>query len=118
MSIVKIKNQSGITYAYEATSHYDPVKKQSRPTRKYLGRVDEETGEIIPTEGRRGRAKKKPSSDDDYKARYAQAASALKKAEEEIEMLRKENSELAGANAQLMEAVSSIYGTVSGFIGK
>ena len=59
MSIVKYKNQSGITYAYEATSQYDPVTKQSRPKRKYLGRVDPETGEIIPTAGKRGRPPKK-----------------------------------------------------------
>ena len=45
MSIVKYKNQSGVTYAYEQTSVYDPEKKQSRPKRKYLGRVDPETGE-------------------------------------------------------------------------
>ena len=47
MAIVKYKNQSGVTYAYESISEWDPVKKQSRPKRKYLGRVDPETGEII-----------------------------------------------------------------------
>ena len=58
MSIVKYKNQSGVTYAYEATSRYDPSTKSSRPVRKYLGRVDPETGEIIPTVGKRGRPRK------------------------------------------------------------
>ncbi|WP_162205989.1 hypothetical protein [Schaedlerella arabinosiphila] len=43
MAIVKYKNQSGVTYAYESISEWDPVKKQSRPKRKYLGRVDPET---------------------------------------------------------------------------
>ena len=55
MTIVKYKNQSGVTYAYEQTSVYDPEKKQSRPKRKYLGRVDPETGEIISTKGKKGR---------------------------------------------------------------
>ena len=37
MSIVKYKNQSGVTYAYEQTSVYDPEKKQSYLLkRKYL----------------------------------------------------------------------------------
>ena len=58
MPIVKYKNQSGVTYAYEQTSSYDPDRKQSRPIRKYLGRVDPETGEIIPTAGKRGRPPK------------------------------------------------------------
>ena len=37
MPIVTYKNQSGVTYAYDQTSVYDPEKKQSRPVRKYLG---------------------------------------------------------------------------------
>lgn len=36
-------------YVYEASSHWDPKKKQSRQTRVFLGRKDSETGEIIPT---------------------------------------------------------------------
>ena len=44
MAIVKYKNQSGVTYAYESISEWDPVKKQSRPKRKYLGRVDPKLG--------------------------------------------------------------------------
>ena len=31
MPIVTYKNQSGVTYAYDQTSVYDPEKKQSRP---------------------------------------------------------------------------------------
>lgn len=58
MAIVKYKNQSGITYAYESISQWDPEKKQARPIRKYLGRVDPDTGAIIPTAGKRGRPPK------------------------------------------------------------
>lgn len=42
---------------YESTSHYDPETKQSRPIRKYLGTEDPNTGELIPTSGKRGRKK-------------------------------------------------------------
>ncbi|MCL1790302.1 MAG: BlaI/MecI/CopY family transcriptional regulator [Peptococcaceae bacterium] len=45
--------RSGITYAYESVSYWDKEKKQSRSKRTLIGRVDEETGEIVPTDGRR-----------------------------------------------------------------
>lgn len=61
MAIVKqYDKRSGITYAYEATYHWDREKQQSRCSRKLIGRVDEETGEIVPTDGRC--RKDKPSS--------------------------------------------------------
>ena len=56
MSIVKhTDKKSGRTYVYESTPHYDPVSKQQRPTKKYLGMLDPETGELIPSAGKRGR---------------------------------------------------------------
>ena len=55
-TIVKhVDKKSGTTRVYESTSHYDPVTKQSRPMRKYLGTLDPETGELIPSSGRKGR---------------------------------------------------------------
>lgn len=47
--------KTGKTRVYESTPHYDPITKQSRPKRKYLGTLDPETGELIPSSGRRGR---------------------------------------------------------------
>ena len=62
MSIVKqLDKRSGITYAYESISRWDKEKKQSRSTRRLIGRVDEKTGEIIATDGRR---RKEPSGDE------------------------------------------------------
>jgi hypothetical protein len=53
MGIVKqLDKRSGITYAYESISRWDKEKKQSRSTRKLIGRVDEKTGEIVATDGR------------------------------------------------------------------
>ena len=53
MAIVKqYDKRSGITYAYEAEYYWDKEKQQSRSKRKLIGRVDMETGEIIPTDGR------------------------------------------------------------------
>ena len=44
--------RSDLTYAYESISHYDKEKRQSRCKRRLIGRVDKETGKIIPTDGR------------------------------------------------------------------
>lgn len=52
-SIVKhTDKRSGITYAYESVSYWDKEKKMPRCKRKLIGRVDPETGEIRPTDGR------------------------------------------------------------------
>ena len=61
MAIVRQKDKrSGITYAYESISYWDKEKKQSRAKRTLLGRVNEETGEIVPTRGtNRAKAAKK-----------------------------------------------------------
>ena len=67
-TIVKhVDKKSGTTRVYESTSHYDSVTKQSRPKRKYLGTLDPETGELIPSSGRKGRTpsrKNVPTSDE------------------------------------------------------
>ena len=45
MTIIKqYDKRSGITYAYESHSYWDPEKKMTRAKRKLIGRVDPETG--------------------------------------------------------------------------
>ena len=56
---------TGITYAYESVSYWDKEKQQSRAKRKCIGKLDPETGEIIPTRKQKrktdgGEGKKKP----------------------------------------------------------
>ena len=46
--VYQIDKKTGIKYAYESISYWDKEKKQPRSKRKYLGKVDPETGEIIP----------------------------------------------------------------------
>lgn len=43
----------GVTYAYESTAFWDKEKKQSRAKRTLIGKVDPETGQIVPSEGRK-----------------------------------------------------------------
>ena len=57
-SIVYQKDKrSGITYAYESVSFWDKKKQQSRAKLTLIGRVDPETREIVPTDGRRKQTK-------------------------------------------------------------
>lgn len=49
-----------VKYAYESVSYWDKDKKAPRSKRRYLGRVDPETGEII--ESRRNRKKQEAVS--------------------------------------------------------
>lgn len=50
--IYQTDKRSGITYAYESVSYWDKEKKQSRAKRTLIGRVDKQSGKIIPTDGR------------------------------------------------------------------
>lgn len=53
MGIVYQKDsRSGITYAYENKSFWDKDLKRSRSKRTLIGRLDPETGKIVPTDGR------------------------------------------------------------------
>ena len=72
MAIIKQHDKrSGITYAYESHSYWDPEKKMTRAKRKLIGRIDPETGEIIPTDGRNRKKKDEKASEEvDYKKLY------------------------------------------------
>ena len=57
-SIIKCLNkQTGTTYVYESTSYWDPATKMPRCHRRLIGKLDPETGKVVPT-GKRGRPKK------------------------------------------------------------
>ena len=108
MAILKYANQSGTVYAYSSVSEWDPVKKCSRSKRKCLGRVDPETGDIIPTSGKRGRPPKHSNGDapaevqDNTKAVSDEEILKLKK---ECEALRSRNKELEMENQKLRKAI-------------
>ena len=50
MAIIKqLNKKTGITYVYESRSYRDKETKQPRSERRLIGRIDDETGEIVPT---------------------------------------------------------------------
>ncbi len=124
-TIVKIRNpKTGIVYAYEQTARWDPEKGQSRPTRKYLGRYIEETGEIIQSTGKRGRPKvnKDPdlSSPDtsqaylELKGRYDSLCRELASCKDDLSRYSAENTRLRKA---LMDA-SKLLASCSSELGR
>ena len=60
--VYQTDKRSGITYAYESHAYWDKEKKQSRAHRTLIGRLDKETGKIVPTDGR-GRKRRKNDSE-------------------------------------------------------
>lgn len=64
--------RSNITYAYESHSYWDKEKKVSRAKRTLIGRVDANTGKIVPTDGRcrKDKVKKDKNDNIDYKILY------------------------------------------------
>lgn len=50
MSLVYVKNRkNGITYVYESAGYWDKERKQARNKRICIGKLDPETGELIPS---------------------------------------------------------------------
>jgi len=90
--------RSGITYAYESYSYWDKEKKMTRAKRKLIGRLNKETGEIVPTDGRNRAEKLKESVDEEpnYKAlyekllkKYAAQEALVTTLKEELKKLKK-----------------------------
>ncbi len=58
VAIIKKYNKANkTTYVYDSVSYWDKEKQQPRSKRKLIGKIDPETGEIVPTAGRGRKAK-------------------------------------------------------------
>jgi len=115
MAIIKqYHKETGITYVYESVSYWDPDKKQSRSKRKMIGKLDPETGDIIPT-GKIGRRKKETDSnvrqdfaDSNLASLYEQSQSRIKSLELLLSEKQTELDELNRKHKKLVDIVSKI----------
>ena len=106
--IVYITNKKTNTkYAYRSESYRDPVTKQPKSRRTYLGRVDPETNEIIPkaTNGKRNRTPIQSSSTGD-----SPSSGIL---EQKIVNLQKSLDILQNRQAKVMKEAASINDLIS-----
>ena len=88
--VYQTDKRSGITYAYENQSFWDPELKRSKSKRKLIGRVDPVTKEIVPTDGRcKKRSPSYEPGSDDY-----EMPKTMKGLKDEVQRLLKENHEL------------------------
>jgi len=55
--IKQFDKRTGNTYFYESIAYWDSEKKQSRAKRKLVGKLDPETGKMVPTDGRMNKKK-------------------------------------------------------------
>ncbi len=119
MSIVRyINKKTGQVALYESTSYYDPETKQSRPRRKYLGIEDPETGELIPSSGKRGRKRsqeddaqtKKIKPEDKYKVKYEKTLKECSEKDAKIRQLEHENKRLRSCITKLRDEAMGMLG--------
>ena len=99
--VYQVNKKTGIKYAYESISYWDKEKQQPRSKRKYIGRVDPETGEIIRKKERMASAE--PQADDS--SELADLYEEIQNREDTINELREE---LNMANARYDALVEKV----------
>lgn len=118
MSIVKhTDKRTGTTYVYESESYWDKEKKQPRNKRTLIGKIDEETGETIPTDSR-GRKRKSPVEKDagNDEALISEYQKQLKEKEAAIIQLTAENQQLKKNLSAVLESLHKITDKYDGNI--
>ena len=104
MAIIKqFDKRSGITYVYDSKSYYDKEKKCSRAKRTLIGKIDPDTGEMIPTDGRNKGAKSKPktpSPDIDKDKRIQELEDENRQLKLQITALKKELAHLSHSSSR------------------
>lgn len=104
-SIIKqLNKKTGVTYVYESESYWDKEKRQPRSRRRLIGKIDDETGEIVPT-GKSGR--KKMERTDIPETVHADGNLEALCMEQE-EQLRQNAIEIATLKKQVMELTLSV----------
>ena len=102
--VYQTDRKTGAKYAYESVSYWDKEKQQPRSRRKYLGKVDPETGEIITK-------KERTSHSEDHAGRDDVLAALKKQMEEKdarIHDLSQELSTLTKKYAKLTKLIGKI----------
>nr|WP_300663431.1 hypothetical protein [uncultured Acetatifactor sp.] len=95
MAIIRQHDKrSGITYVYESHSYWDPEKKMTRAKRKLIGKIDPDTGETVPTDGRNKKPRTPASGDTDYRKMYEKLLKKYEAQQTLIESLKIQIEEL------------------------
>ena len=112
--VYQVNKKTGVKYAYESISYWDKEKQQPRSKRKYLGRVDPETGEIIKNKSH-NRAETTEKNDMELGPLYAQLAEkdeVISSLKEELESVNKKYKTLQDSVNRLRLFMSEEFGDV------
>ena len=114
MTIIKHKDKrTGVTYVYESESFWDKEKKQPRSKRTLIGKLDEETGEIIPT-GKSGRKKSESEKASPSEVNpITEQIELLGKKDEIIKELKAENTALRKEKAEILKTLQMLCKKIS-----
>lgn len=120
MSIVKYTNpKTGAVYAYELTRRWNPETQRNEPVRTHLGRVNPDTGEILPAGGKRGRKPRK-STESGEKAtpspgQYENAVQSLEQMQKMLNEQQMRISQFEKENAAMKAVLQSIADQIAQF---
>ena len=123
MSEVRRRDRrSGRIVAYESTTETDPETGRSVRRRRYLGTVDEETGELVPSLGRPGRrpgSRNRPKPDpaasapDDLVERLLATEAEIDELRERVRVLESELEARRDAEKRVRDMVCGLLEAVS-----
>ena len=119
MAIVrKTDKRTGTVYVYEAQSTWIPELKQPRSTTRLIGKINPQTGEIVPT-GKRGRPRKDPEKSPAAASTAGAVPAKEVKIDQELAEMKKRNLELELAlqkeraeNVRMRDTINRISGAL------
>lgn len=116
MAIIKqLNKKNGVTYVYESHSYRDSETKQPRSNRRLIGKIDEETGEIVPTRKRNVSTTKGDAgvgTTPVTKGLSAFSMDEIRQKDSQIQELRREVAKLHREKADLAAALEKIVSSL------
>lgn len=112
MGTIVYQERNGVKYAYESVSYWNAEKKAPRSKRRYLGKVDPETGEIVKA---RGQKKETQTNTDSREEVIEQLREQLKEQEERIRDLQGQLEEAGAKYRQAADTVLAIQKLAGSF---
>ena len=103
--VYQVDKKTGAKYAFESVSYWDKEKKQPRSKRRYLGKVDPETGNIIPSRGRSSHSEDKSLESGDS---LAVLHEEIRKRDQVIAGLRQELDATTASYNELLTAMQKV----------
>jgi len=114
--VFQTNKQTGIKYAYESISYWDKDKKQARSKRKYIGRVDSQTGEIITSERKKcSTANAVHNAEDTEALIISKLHEELAEKDSQIDLLKNELGNLTAKYKKANKLITKLASLAAGF---